>query len=153
MDIDNDVAFQRRVWVAQRIGWSVIGILIVIAALGYFGGGPFSRSSAQGGGMTIEYERFARLRQPTKLRFVLDSAPGGGALAVSRAYFDSVQIEQITPKPSAVRSGGEWLVYSFAGPLPAAVTFHLRPDQFGPVSGSARLAAGEAVPFRQFVYP
>jgi hypothetical protein len=152
MEIDVDVPFQRRVWIGQRVGWFVFGILIITALLGFFGSGPMSRASAQGDGLSIEYERFARLQQPTKLRLMLLTA-GPAQVELSHRYFKSVQIEQITPEPSGVESAGEWLIYRFAGPGPQAVTFHLKPEEFGNLAGSARIAGGNPVEFRQFVYP
>lgn len=152
MEIDVDVPFQRRVWIGQRVGWFVIGILIITALLGFFGSGPMSRASAQGDGLSIEYERFARLQQPTKLRFMLLTA-GPAQVELSHRYFKSVQIEQVTPEPSSVESAGEWLIYRFAGPRPQAVIFHLKPEEFGGLAGSARIAGGNPVEFRQFVYP
>jgi len=110
MEIDDNVDFHRRVWIAQRAGWFVIGILIIAALLGFFGSGPFSRTSAQGGGLRIEYDRFARFQQPTKVQSVFYDARPANEIELSRRYFDSVQIEQITPAPSAVESAGASLI-------------------------------------------
>jgi hypothetical protein len=151
MGIDAEIDFQRRVWIAQRVGWVVIGILILTATLGLFGSGWLSRASAHGGGLRIEYERFARLQQPTKIRLVLSGQTP--QVALHRRYFDSVQIEQITPEPSAVESAGEWLIYRFAGATPGAVILQLKPEEFGTLIGAAKLSGGNPLVFRQFVYP
>ena len=152
MEIDAEIQFQRRFWIGQRVGWFVIGILNIAAILGFFGGGPMSRASAQGGGFSIEYERFVRLQQPTKIRLVL-STGGPAQVELSHRYFESVQIEQITPEPSGVESAGDWLIYRFEGARPQAVTFHLKPEEFGGLAASAKIAGGNPVEFRQFVYP
>ncbi|MGH7852538.1 MAG: hypothetical protein ACREP3_03810 [Candidatus Binatia bacterium] len=153
MEIDADFNFQRRFWVAQRVGWFFFALLIIAALVGFFGTGPMSRASAQGPGLRIEYERFARLQQPTKIRFVLYEARSASQIELSGGYFDAVQIEQITPLPSAVESAGDRLVYRFTGPSPLSVTFHLKPEEFGSLAGAAKISGGNAVPFRQFVYP
>jgi hypothetical protein len=152
MEIDADVQFQHRVWIGQRVGWFVIGTLIITALLGFFGSGPMSRASAQGDGLSIEYERFARLQQPTKLRLMLLTA-GPAQIEIGHRYFKSVQIEQITPEPSGVETADDWLIYRFAGPGPKAVIFHLKPEEVGGLAGRARIAGGNPVEFRQFVYP
>jgi hypothetical protein len=153
MEIDVDVNFQRRAWVVQRVGWVLIAIVLGIAALGFFGTGLVSRASAQADGLRLEYDRFARFKQPTKIQFSLDAAKADIQLALSRRYLESVQIEQITPEPSKVESAGEWLIYHFAGQGPLSVTFHVKPDDFGGLSGAAQTSDGHAVVFRQFVYP
>lgn len=48
MDFDSDVNFQRRVWTAQRIGWLIIGQVILAALMGVFGNSLLSRASACG---------------------------------------------------------------------------------------------------------
>lgn len=151
MEIDAEVDFQHRVWIAQRVGWFVIGILILTAILGLFGSGWLSGASVDGSGLRIEYERFARLQQPTRIRLMLSGQTP--QVALHRRYFDSVQIEQITPEPSAVESAGEWLVYRFAGATPGAVIFQLKPEEFGTLVGAAKLSGGNSLVFRQFVYP
>ena len=102
MEIDADLSFHRRVWIAQRIGWFLVGLLIIAALLGFFGSGPVSRASVQGNGLRIEYERFARKQQPTKILFAIYGARPQSQLELSRAYFDSVQIEQITGEISII---------------------------------------------------
>lgn len=153
MEINGDIEFQRRVWFVQRVGWFAIVILTIAAILGFFGNGWLSRASAQGGGLRIEYERFARYQTPTKLRLLLSDAGETTQVEFSRRYLDSVQVEQITPEPNAVESIGEWLIYRFSGPRTDAVTFHLTPDEFGNLSGSVKISGGNPVVFNQFVYP
>lgn len=153
MEIDADMDFQSRLWTAQRVGWLIIGIAIIAAIGGVFGTGPFSRASTQSGGLRVEYERFGRLQQPMKLRFVLSEAKQGLQVALSRAYLDSLLVEQIVPQPSEVEAAGPWLVYRFAGHGPLAVAFDIKAEEFGSLHGAAYAAGGNAVAFRQFIYP
>jgi hypothetical protein len=153
METVDDVKFQRRMWAAQRVGWVITAVAIIIALAGVFGTGPVSRASAQSGTFRVDYERFARLQQPTKITFSLSAANDDIQLAFSRRYLDSVQIERITPRPSKVESAGKWLVYHFAGQAPLAVTFHIRPEDFGRLIGAAENEKGGGVVFRQFIYP
>ena len=152
MHMDADVNFQRRIWAAQRIGWFVIGIVILAALAGSFGNGPISRASAQGDGLRVHYERFARLQQPTQVRFSL--GPTIAHLAVSRRYVDAVHVEQIIPEPSEVAATGEWLIYRFVGAGPFSITFTVKPEQFGGLSGAAQIpGGGRSLAFHQFIYP
>jgi hypothetical protein len=155
LEIPEDMDFQRREWTAQRFGWGVMALLLVTALAGFFGVGPVSHSSAERDGLRLEYERFGRLRHPTTLRFHFSVGERDSATVfVSRKYFSSVQIENVTPHPEKIESDLDWLIYSF--PIrqrSGGATFYLKPERFGTLSGEARLAQGEPISFRQFIYP
>lgn len=151
MEIDSEIQFQQRVWAAQRIGWIIIGALVVAALAGVFGQGPVSRAVAQGGAVRIEYERFIRLQQATRLRFVLPVSDN--EMALHRQYLEAFRVEQITPEPREVEASADWLTYRFSGNGGMAVTFDLIPETFGRVLGRAHDAAGASVEFWQLIYP
>ena len=151
MDVNADIEFHRRAWTVQRVGWLVIAAVIVGALLGVFGDGPLSRAEVRGDGLRLEYERFARLQQPTRLQLALSKSPRS-EVALNRSYLESFRIEQITPEPREVESSGEWLVYRFGGSGTITVTFHLMPEKFGSAAGAAR-AGGNSLAFQQFIYP
>jgi len=153
VEIDDDVKFQRRVWTAQRVGWVIVGSVIAASLAGLFGTGPVSRASAELAGLRLEYERFGRLQQPTKLRFFISGAQPEIQIALGRDYLDSVRVEAITPAPLRTEADGRWLVYRFAGAAPMSVTFNLNPEDFGGLSGMLRTPSGETITFRQFIYP
>ena len=109
MEVDAEIDFQHRVWIAQRVGWFVIGILILTATLGFV----WERlaKSSRGGWQRVAnriraFRALATADQDTSRVFRPDVTG-----CAERRYFDSVQIEQITLEPSAVESAGEWLVY------------------------------------------
>jgi hypothetical protein len=151
MEVNADIEFQRRAWTVQRVGWLVIAAIIVGALLGIFGDGPLSRAAVERDGLRLEYERFARLQQSTRLLVELTKT-GPGEIAFNRGYLESFRIEQITPEPREVETSGEWLVYRFGGSGTSTVIFHLLPEKFGSAAGAAR-AYGNSLAFRQFIYP
>lgn len=154
MDIDADIHFQRRAWAAQRIGWFFFGVLIIAALLGFFGGGSMSRASGEASGLKMEYERFARFQQPTKLRLMFSADGDAAEIEISRRYLDAVHIEQITPAPSVVESADDFLIYRFAGRGHLVdVTFRLKPEKFGSLAGTAKISGGNSVQISQFIYP
>lgn len=150
---DEDVNFQRRMWAVQRLGWVLIGIVVVAALFGTFGTGPLSRASAQAGALRIEYERFARLAQSTRIRVSFTASEIDPQLALSRRYLESVLIQNITPEPAHVAAAGEWIFYRFAVRGPLAVTFSIKPEHFGRITGAAHIPNERAIVFHQFVYP
>ena len=60
--VQEDMAFQRRMWIVQRIGWALLGVISLAALCGLFGNGVLSKRTATGAEMSIEYERFERAK-------------------------------------------------------------------------------------------
>jgi hypothetical protein len=153
MDLDTDLNFQRRIWTVQRIGWLMIGLVILATLMGAFGNGLLSRVSASGNGLRLEYERFGRLQQPTRLHFLLPPSKHDAEVSLRRDYLAAFQIDHITPEPKEVAPAGPWLTYRFAGPGPLAVTFDVVPLEFGRLQGNAAISPSVALAFQQFIYP
>jgi hypothetical protein len=73
LQIDEDPDAQRRHWIAERVGWTVITLVILAALLGLFGSGWLSEASVgtPEGALRLEYSRFGRFLAPTTLRLHL----------------------------------------------------------------------------------
>lgn len=167
LQIDQDLAFQRRTWIVERAGWAGMGLLVLAALAGLFGGGPLSQATAgaPGGALWLEYDRFGRLLSPATLRVHIGAAGEGTArIWLDRAYLSDVKLEGVVPEPDSVEAASDGLVFVFRvaepGP-PSSVTFDLQPERFGLLTGHAALVSagagvGETDPrvrFRQFIYP
>ena len=162
LEIDQDLEFQRKAWVAQRVGWVVMALFVLAAAVGLLGSGPLSRArAAVPGVMTLEYERFARFETSTTLTVRLDSAVTAGELvrvSLNRDFLDSAKIETVLPPPARVESAAGRLIYVFAVAeprVPLLLTFTLAPQEFGVHAGVVGLESRDAqrIFFRQLVYP
>ena len=145
-------------WLAQRIGWWLLGMFVVAAALGVFGDGPVSRQRvvAPGGQMIVEYERFARIDAPTSMR--IEVAQRAGAhdveLWLSRAYAQHIEIETISPQPLGTAAGRDALFYRFrVQDAPTAITFNFKPRKTGRMHAAVGLAGTPGIGFAQRVYP
>ncbi|HEX2142034.1 MAG TPA: hypothetical protein VHK28_07155 [Candidatus Limnocylindria bacterium] len=160
LEVEQDLAFQRREWIAERIGWTAMLVLAVAGVLGLFGTGPLAAAEARGGnGLLVDYGRFERFNAPAELIFEVPAQgiaeDGTFSLALARDYLDDVEVEQVTPEPDRVRADGEWLTFSFASATPQTVTvvFHLQHDRIGPTELRVRLGDGEPMAIGQFIYP
>jgi hypothetical protein len=161
LDIDTDLAFQRRWWMAERVAWVLLSLLLIAGLAGAFGGGPLSRARTSDfeGGVFIEYERFARLRAPTELRVSVVKLFGqDGALRVRLRsdYARSVEIHDVVPAPQAVVVEDSETVYTFAAESlrqPVEVIFRLNPQQWGRLPCSVAVDGKPPASFVQFVYP
>jgi hypothetical protein len=160
LQIREDPDFQRSSWIMERIGWIAVALILIAALLGLFGTGLFSKTKAgdRNGPLWLEYNRFGRFQSPSTLRVHIGR---GKTEKIARIWFDrnymkGIQIEQITPEPEGVESVSDKLVYTFklAKPKePAEVTFHLKLEQIGSLSGKVGLVNGPTLSFTQFIYP
>jgi hypothetical protein len=161
LEIGQDIDFQRRFWTIERIGWVVITLLIVAALLGLFGSGPLSNTNAgnQGSPLWLEYSRFGRFKAPTTLQVHIGERAKPKEVAriwLDHRYMEGVQVMQVTPEPQSVKTASDRLIYTFgvAKPnQPITVTFHLKLEKIGLLSGRAGLINGPSFDFGQFVYP
>lgn len=145
-------------WHAQRIGWVLLGMFVVAAALGVFGDGPASRQRvADGGGQfTLEYERFVRIDAPAQMR--VEIAPHTDMrdvkLWLAHDYAQHIEIETITPQPVGTAAGREALFYRFRViEAPTTITFSFKPRTTGRLHAAIGLAGAPGIAFTQWVYP
>ena len=146
IDIDEQIDFQRRSWLAQRVSWVVMALLLGAAALGFFGMGPLSRTRVTvGPNVSVEYHKWIRAHTPTQLRFLVgETAAEPTRLHLSHALLSHLRIERIEPEPSWSRADSDGIGYEFRIRGPAPVVFHVRAEQAGRVIG--RIRAGDDAP-------
>jgi hypothetical protein len=157
--IERHLAFQHRQWMAERIGWTVMALLLMAAMAGAFGHGPLSKAeeTSPDGSLRLEYERMARFRAPAELRVRLRPLPSAGdvSLSIPVSYLDGVSIEEVRPEPAAVHLQGETMVYRFSvapGTQNMEVLFRFKMETAGRLAGSVAVE-GASLPFSQFVFP
>jgi hypothetical protein len=161
-EISDDLGFQRRAWIAERIGWVVIAIVLVAGGLGLLGStGPLNRASAgeAGGALQVEYARLTRHSAPTELQMTVAASADAAdevRIAISADYLAAVQVREVQPEPEHVELAANELVYVF--PIaergePLAITFETEPRGYWLHRGSIRLADGDTLRITQFVYP
>ena len=157
--IEEDLPYQRRAWVIERIGWSLMAAVLVAAVAGVFGRGPLSQAQANlsDGSLTLDYDRVVRFQAPAELRIRLRASPSAGeaVLALSHVYLMAVSVDEIQPPPAQVRRQGEGVAYYFpveGSAREIEVVFRLKPETIGTLSGTVS-AGSRPVQFKQFVLP
>lgn len=161
LQIPEDVRFQEREWTAERIGWVVLAILVLLALAGLFGTGPLSSASVDDadGALTAGYERFVRHDGRTTLSIeVAGDLSSNGEIDVwlSRDYLDAFEIQTISPEPSDVISADDRVIYVFPvddSISTLSVSFSLRPQEMGRISCDAGVRDGPSVSFDQISFP
>lgn len=160
-DFGQDLAFQRREWRAERIGWLAIAGLVLAAMLGLLGDGPLSSTSADSpdGSIHLIYQRFGRVTatQALRIRFhPVADADRRYRVWISGAYRDANRVREVSPTPEHVEDDRGRVVYVFRAlqiERSTEVTFYVQPRVAGLCPGWIGLVGGDSVAFRQFIYP
>lgn len=156
IQLDDDDAFQRRMWVVERLGWSAFALIVLAALTGFCGPGPASSTTRASGALEVRYDRFVRLQSPAAIEITLPVRGDQVRLQVSRDFLAQMSIEQVIPEPGSVEADTAFHTYVFvpaAGAEQIRVEFLARPGTVGRVRGVVQLEGGERVAFTQFVYP
>jgi hypothetical protein len=161
LQIDEDLAFQRRSWTVQRLGFALMGLVLVGALFGVLGAeGPLAESEAHAEGLSVRYARFGRRLTSSTLEVSVDPSrarEGVVSLWVSADYLDTMAAQRVSPRPRAVVAGGDRTIYTFdvsaAASRPVRITFDLKPRALFRHAGRIGLDAGAELPITTFVYP
>ena len=158
---DEDIAFQRRQWGAERFGWAAMVIVIIGALAGVFGGAGIAAratTSDSSGLIELQYARFARNASSMTLDVTVAAAATSGRplrLRVSDRYLSATKVRAITPPPNStsVGDGQHVFVFDRASSGSATIRFELAPESMGRHDGWIAVDDGAPVLFSHFVYP
>ncbi len=159
LEIDQDLAVERREWAAQRVGWVVILLILVAGLAGIWGVGPLSQATAASGGLTVHFERFARTRAESEMVVTLlhgSAVNGVAAIWLDRDYLESAAVQRVLPEPAGMAAMAGQVVYRFIvneSGQPVEVAFTVVPSGPGLARGSVGLVNGPEVSFSQVIYP
>lgn len=161
IELDQNMPVQERAWRFERVGWGVLTLLVLLALLGLFGSGPLSSTTATtpDNGIAAAYERFVRHDGSTSVELTIgpgQASDGEVEVWISASYLDDMEVEQIAPQPDEVRSNGDRQGYVFLVDDPSTettVTFQLRPDAMGRITGDVGIVDGSSVTINQLSFP
>lgn len=159
--VNEDIGFQRKMWVVERFGWTLLALVVVSAVMGAFGDGVLSEVRAGPADRSFEasYLRFARKQAPLTLRLEVRSAgrPGGSMTVwISSDYLERFTLNAISPEPDQAIAEANGTEYRFAtggDPDTVVVRFSLEPERAGDASGAIGVSEEASVPIRQFIFP
>lgn len=155
--IQEDMPFQRRSWIAERIGWVAIGLLLLGALSGVFALGPlaYATASSRDGSVVIEYARF--VHKTARTWFTIRVARSGQDVLVrlSPQFSTSLDMETLDPHPLRSSAGeqGSELVFPPAKTGDLVVHIGARPKAFGFTKISVEVEGRGKVEIEQFIYP
>lgn len=156
LQLDVDMAFQRRQWAIQRAGWAVMTLIVLLGLLGAFGNGALSHAVEESGTLRVEYERFVRAAAPSELKLRVTHPAEVVHLQIDRPYLDAMPYQHIYPEPQSVQGDARHLVLTFDASPPDAleISIDVKPRRIGTVHATIRdVDAGTPLSWRQLVYP
>ncbi len=156
----NSVAFHRKQFLAERVGWIAMAVLLAWAIAGGFGNGWLSDRSASNESETlaVEYERFGRRENPLELTIrAREKLPSEEFVVhLNRSFADGVKLERVTPLCRSMTADSSGLHLAFDTPPTAdecLVTIEYRPRRVGPLHIEISAAGESTAAFDQFIYP
>jgi len=156
LEIQEHLEFQRKSWIAERIGWVFLWLVSAAGLAGVFGQGPLAQTEAgEAGGLRVQYERFLQTDASSELRIHLPPSDGAEqSLTVGWDYMREMEIQKATPLPLRMEAaaGSVRFVFAVASGEAARVGVRLRPQKPGRYRGFVE-SGGERVEVSQFCYP
>jgi hypothetical protein len=118
IEVGQDLPFQERMWLAQRIGWIAMLAIVVAAATGLFGHGPLAegRAASGDGTLRLSFEQIARHGVPTAVTIGADRAlqqDGKLTVWVARAWLRGVELESVVPDPAETHEAPSEVGFEF----------------------------------------
>jgi len=137
-------AAERRGWRLQRIGWVLMGAVIVLAAAGGLGAGPLSRRTIESGGVRLEYEAIDRVGHSTAMSWSVSTSAGSVRLSLDSTMLAVFDIESWVPAParSEATTNGIDLFFSVATNNPVAIRMRAMPVSPGRFTPRVKAAPG-----------
>lgn len=152
--------FQRLNWRIERFGWLLMALIVAVAALGAFGGGPLSSATVSdaGGTVRVEYDRIQRQRSPASLRLDVSAGAVGAhglVVVVDETFARIFEIKDIQPTPagSAAVTGGIRLRFDVEPGAAATIHFRLGAEQIGVARPRLSVAGRSPLELPVLIYP
>jgi hypothetical protein len=155
--IEEYMAFQRREWIAERVGWSLQALVAVVALVGLLGYGPLSKASVSDAAhrLSVEFERFQRATVTGRFTFRIASPTEPLVLHLGPSFASQFEIDSLQPMPIRSTQSSDGLLLTFAPPPSGDFTVVLwcRPRHIG--FSELRAALGSEPPLTAtiLVYP
>lgn len=161
LELNQDLDFQRRSWKVQRIGWALMALVVVAAALGLLGGSGLLSDTIIGSEtdeLQIRYHRFLRQGKPVTLDIQAWPADDEKQVKIQldRDYLNHFKLDQVVPEPSQTEAHSETLIFTFDLAQPGdsvEIKFDMRPEFSGAVSGHVGIENGPSLEISHFVLP
>lgn len=159
LEIGQHEPFQQREWRLERVGWTIIAVLIIAGLAGLLGPGPFSwaTSRSDAGLVTVEYQRVTHHEadDAITLTFPAEAVQDGMVtVEVTGSWVAGVDLQGISPEPSDQMAVPEGRALTIPVEQAGDTEVHLTFQAQGYGTLSAEMAVGDdSASFTQLVLP
>ena len=159
LQLQSDLAHERREWRVQRFGWVLLALFCGSALAGLLGPGPLSKAHAGkiGSELFIEYHRNIRKHAPSSLKIFCrpNSNREQFSITLDRGFLEKIKIERIQPEPANTVAAGDNYIFRFgsSGNSEQVVTFHFEADSVGQLETTVKLDETTSEKIQQFAWP
>lgn len=157
--VGEDLDFQRKWWLLEKIVWPILLLLVLCDVLGVFGRGWLSkaRQSTPDNALALEYERMERASTPSIMTFHFGPEAihnGHIVLYVSDSIVKPLGAQRISPQPVVSTIGDNGITYTFAASVtPASVQIALEPSFPGLHKFRVQVQGSAPIDGTVFVWP
>lgn len=153
LQIKEELDAHRRGWTAQRVGLTLMYLLVIAAAVGLFGDGLASAKTESSQQITVESERFYRFQAPMPLQIMVTNTSGSNiTIAFPNDYFRHFEVRSIVPEPTENEFINDHVHYTFDATGDADITFYLIPLERGRIRGVLNVN-DEQFQLNHFIFP
>jgi len=158
LQLEQDLPFQYRQWRIERVGWTVIGLIVLAALSGLFGHHPLARSTVETPDqkLVIEYDRFARYESNAEIKVSVAGVENEKlfTLWVDEEYLDAFKFMDVVPVPvrGGARQGSRGFVFQTEDSR-FTVKLSIQFQSFGLVTGGMSGNDGDRVLLHHLVWP
>ena len=152
LQLEEDIKWTERSWIIQRIGWVLLLLFVLLAALGVFGTGVLSNVHKQSGEYSVDYERFGRFQMPQEIKIMAPSKKGKVVITIPQSFLKNYEIPSSIPQPTQQRFDSTHLILEYPSNGPALIMFEIEAEKTGNHTAEI-LINDQAFTFSQFIYP
>jgi hypothetical protein len=131
LELPDEIDLHRIGWIAQRIGWAILFLILIAAVFGLFGSGLLSEKKLSADGNSVTFERFGRFQSPMTLEVFVKENRGLASISLPQSYLDHLELQQIQPQPSAAHINQQSVTFEFKTDQDISVRFYLIPETPG----------------------
>jgi len=100
LELEENIALHQKGWIIQRVGWTILYAILLLALLGLFGTGLLSFRHEQVNGHEVSYEYFLRFESEADMTFQFHDIRDTIRLTVPQSYREYIDISSISPLPA-----------------------------------------------------
>ena len=154
LQLDEDIDLHVTGWLVQRVGWCVMFVFLVLAALGFFGDGWLSDKSVAVNGTTISYEHFLRRENDTVMEIIAEAVDGNIQLSIGPDFTRTYEIESIFPEPAEqiMRNNDTVFIFPATGRGQITLFLKVRKQMVGSARTSLRVNQSDFT-LSHYVFP